>query len=67
MYVAEIYDVGKVKLKTKCLGRLESKILQNIITVKPAEAVSSIKQSPVLKGHLFLVLSQKTLYEMNLF
>jgi hypothetical protein len=27
------------------------------ITVKPAYAVTSIKQSPVLKGHLFLVLS----------
>jgi hypothetical protein len=67
MYVAEIYDVGKVKLKTKCLGRIESKILQNLITVKPAKAVTSIKQSPVLKGHLFLVLSYKNLYEMNLF
>jgi hypothetical protein len=51
MYVAEIYDVGKVKLKTKCLGRRESKILQNLITVKPSKAVTSIKQSPVLKGH----------------
>ena len=27
------------------------------IAVKPAYAVTSIKQSPVLKGHLFLVLS----------
>ena len=27
----------------------------------------SIKQSPVLKGHIFLVLSQKILYELNLF
>ena len=27
-------------------------------TVKPAHAVTSIKQSPVLKGHLFLILSQ---------
>ena len=26
-------------------------------TVKPAHAVTSIKQSPVLKGHLCLVLS----------
>jgi hypothetical protein len=26
-------------------------------TVKPAHAVTSIKQSSVLKGHLFLVLS----------
>jgi len=28
-------------------------------TVKPAHAVTSIKQSPALKGHLFLVLSYK--------
>jgi hypothetical protein len=26
-------------------------------TVKPAHTVTSIKQSPVLKGHIFLVLS----------
>ena len=26
-------------------------------TVKPVHAITSIKQSPVLKGHLFLVLS----------
>jgi hypothetical protein len=31
--------------------------LENITTVKPADVVTSIKQSPVLKGHLFLVLS----------
>ena len=29
-----------------------------IYTVKPAHVVTSIKQSPVLKGHLFLVLSE---------
>jgi hypothetical protein len=32
-------------------GKLEYPI------VKPAHAVTSIKQSPVLKGHVFLVLS----------
>jgi hypothetical protein len=37
------------------------------ITVKPVQAVTSIKQSPVLKVHLFLVLSQKISYELNLF
>jgi hypothetical protein len=26
-------------------------------TIKPAHAVTSIKQSPVLKGHIFLSLS----------
>ena len=30
---------------------------QNTTTVKSAHAVTSIKQSPVLKGHLFFVLS----------
>ena len=38
-----------------------------IYTVKPVHAVTSIKQSPVLKGHHFLVLSQKISYELNLF
>jgi hypothetical protein len=28
-----------------------------VSTVKPAHVVTSVKQSPVLKGHLFLVLS----------
>ena len=31
--------------------------MQNVHTVKPAYVVTSIKQSPVLKGHLFLDLS----------
>ena len=34
---------------------LSSSKLSN--TVKPACAVTSVKQSPVIKGHLFLVLS----------
>ena len=37
------------------------------ITVKPSHQITSIKQSPVLKDHLFLVLSQKISYELNLF
>jgi hypothetical protein len=36
-------------------------------TVKSAHAVTSIKQSPVLKGHLFLFPSWKISYELNLF
>ena len=36
-------------------------------TVKPAHAVTSIKQSSVLKGHCFRVLSWKISYELNLF
>jgi len=35
-------------------------------TVKPAHEVISIKQSPVLKGQMFLVLSWKISYELNL-
>ena len=31
--------------------------VKKIYTVKPAYVVTSIKQSPVLKGHIFLVLS----------
>ena len=36
-------------------------------TVKFTHAVTSIKQSPVLKGHIFLVLSKKISYELSLF
>ena len=38
-----------------------------IYTVKPVDEVTSIEQSPVLKGHLFLSLSLKISYELNLF
>jgi len=39
-----------------------------VITVKPAYAVASIKQSPVFKGHhRFIVLSCKISYEWNFF
>jgi len=36
-------------------------------TVKPALAVTSIQQSPVLKGHIFIVLSIKISHKLNLF
>jgi hypothetical protein len=45
----------------------ENVIIIKCITVKPAHAVTSIKQSPVLKGQLFLVMSQKIQYKWNLF
>jgi hypothetical protein len=32
-------------------------IVNFVITVKPVDVVTSIKQSPVLKGHIFIVLS----------
>jgi hypothetical protein len=38
-----------------------------IYTVKPAHAVTSIKQSPSFKGHLFLVPAYINSYEFNLF
>jgi hypothetical protein len=41
--------------------------LYNVYTVKPAHAVTSIKQSPVLKDQIFLVLLWKISYEFNLF
>ena len=37
------------------------------ITVKPVHNVTSVKHSPVLKGHLFLVMTRKISYELNLF
>ena len=47
-----IYNLVKYK---NIVGFLTIKY--NIYTVKPVCAVTSIKQSPVLKGHIFLVLS----------
>ena len=41
--------------------------MYKLTTVKPAHAVTSNKQSPVLKGHLFIVLLLKISYELNLF
>jgi hypothetical protein len=41
--------------------------LKDSYTVKHASVVTSFKQSPVLKGHIFLVLSYKISYELNLF
>jgi hypothetical protein len=35
----------------------EEQFMTQSYTVKPDQAVTSIKQSPVLKGHTFLVLS----------
>ena len=37
------------------------------VTVKPADEVTSIKQSPVLNGHLFLFQSWNISYELSLF
>ena len=37
-----------------------------VITIKLADAVIYIKQSPVLKGHPFPILSYNISYELNL-
>ena len=66
----------KLSLKCVFLNKLIYEIqLKTIIcrsfymnnTVKPAHEVTSIKQSPALKGQLFLVKSLKIPYELHLF
>ena len=42
-------------------------MIQFLYTVKPVNVVTSVKQSPEFKGRLFLVLSWKISYELNLF
>jgi hypothetical protein len=54
-------------LQRKQLDFLIQAITQLEYTVKPVHVVTSIKQSPVLKGHPFLVLSLNNSYEYNLF
>ena len=45
---------------------LQLKSIQHLRhTVKTGHVITSIKQSPVLKGHLFLVLSLKMSYEFE--
>ena len=47
---------------------LQFKSIQHLRnTIKPAHTVTSIKQSPVLKGHLCLGLSLKISYKLNFF
>jgi len=53
-YIIIVYSLGDNNLKIQ-------------ITVKPDHVVTSIKQSPILKGHLFLVMSLKVSCELNLF
>ena len=64
----QVYDYIVIFSEQKldlCLNPIWKK-RRTTITVKPAHAVSSIKQSRVLSGHSFLVLSYKMSYEMNL-
>ena len=59
-YVKTEDNVGEF-MAQKCPQNL------NIHTVKPVHEVTSIKQSPVVEGHLFLVQSLNISYESNLF
>ena len=56
-YVWWMYNISLWKL---------SSVYRYLYTVKPANAVTSIKQSPVLKGHFFLVQSLRNSYKFNL-
>ena len=40
----------------------EEKESLKVCTAKPTHVVTSIKQAPVLKGHIFLVMSENYLY-----
>ena len=67
-----LHNLGKKKLTT-CIQDFFSEkeefdcLVNDTYAVIPAHAVTSIKQSPVLKGHLILILSQKILFELNIF
>ena len=63
------FIISASKRQTKfLLLKMGGRSIQSLqYTVKFAHAVTSIKQSPVLKGHLFVVLSYKISYELNLF
>ena len=43
------------------------KVVVVLCTVKPVYTVTCINQSPVVKGHLLLILAQKIVYELNTF
>jgi len=45
-----------------CIKRIKAHVQSNM-----PHAVTSIQQSPVLKGHIFLVLSIKISHQLNLF
>jgi hypothetical protein len=61
-----IYDLD-LKVELFSVGTITKYTYRTSHTVKPAHAFTSIKQSPVLKSHIFLVLSQKISYDLNLF
>jgi hypothetical protein len=44
-------------IEKAAIGKYNCKLVATFNTVKPVHVVTSIKQPPVLKGHLYLVLS----------
>ena len=63
------HDIAEILLKV-ALNTKNQKIIDEhdrLSNIKPAHVITSIKQSPVLKGHIFIVLSQKMSYDFNLF
>jgi hypothetical protein len=54
------HDIAEILLKV-ALNTKNQKIIDEhdrLSNIKPAHAITSIKQSPVLKGHIFIVLSK---------
>jgi superfamily I DNA and/or RNA helicase len=65
-FITDIHQINVALTRAKKGLIIIGMILFSIMLVnkvKPAHAVTSIKQSPVLKGHIFLVLSLKISFE----
>jgi hypothetical protein len=62
-----VYDFNSIKCTKNllCICEILIRIRCLLSTVVPAHVVTIIKQSLVLKGHLFLVLSWKISYEIR--
>jgi hypothetical protein len=56
-----------LKVSTYIITKVNVSLPITTVTVKPADEVTSIKQSPVLNGHLFLFQSWNISYELSLF
>jgi hypothetical protein len=54
---AEWWTHTMYRLITSFKEKIHHYFTMQVNTVKPAHVVTSIKQSPVLKGHIFLILS----------
>jgi hypothetical protein len=68
IFITTVNEELDTKNKTPAVKNSDSTLSYITVSiVKPAHAAISIQQSPVLKGHLLLVLSQKISCELNLF